>query len=99
MSPARQELIRLALEMPEQAIATTSKMIVWICPGMVDLSKPMLGQTQMAILENLSVIGRDPGLRAQLRSALTDMKAGRVPPLPALPENVTELFPAGKVRP
>jgi hypothetical protein len=97
MTPARQELLRLALEMPEGAVATACRVIRWMCPGMIRPGMPMLGQNKIALLEEMGAIVNDPALRAKFRAALAELKAGYVPA--PVPENVVELFPAGQAQP
>jgi hypothetical protein len=95
MTPAREKLLRLALEMPEQGVASITNSILWICPGLADKAKPMLVQNKVGLLKALGTIIHDPVLLERFQSELELLKAGHVPKAPKH-DNVVALF-AGRV--
>jgi hypothetical protein len=92
MTPERQELVRLALEMPEGGVATIRRTILWICPGLAKACNPTVAQRKLALLAGAQEIASDPKMLEIFRSAIAELKSGHVPGLP--PNNVVELFPA-----
>jgi hypothetical protein len=94
MTPARERLLRLALEMPEQAVATIARSILWTCPGMEDATKPMLVRAKVELLEGLGSIAHDPKLRALFKEEIERLKAAPRPVRAKRDSNIVPLFGA-----
>jgi hypothetical protein len=91
MTPARERLLRLALAMPEEGVATIVKSIVWICPGLANANRPALVQEKVELLESLRRVASDPELLGQLSRELEQLKQTPIEPHPCR-ENVVRLF-------
>jgi hypothetical protein len=91
MTPEREKLLRLALAMPEEAVATIGKSITWICPGLTDAKMPVFVREKVELLADLRRVASDPELRGLLSQEIDRMKAGHVPPEPFV-GNVVALF-------
>lgn len=94
MNYSRADLFRLVADMPIEAVPTMCRVILWICPGMVEKGQPICGQHQIAILEGLDAIHNDPALKAELKRLIA---AERQPPKPR--DNVVSLFQHHRRRP
>lgn len=97
MTPEREKLLRLALDMPEEAVSVTARSIVWICPGLADATRPIFQKSKLELLEALGTIIHDPVLREQFSAEVESLKAGYVPSEPSA-DNVVSLFAGGLVR-
>ena len=91
MTPARERLLRLVLEMPEQAVPTIARSILWTCPGMEDVTKPMAVKAKMELLEAIGSIAHDPKLREKFKEEIERLKAAPRP-VRTKRDNIVPLF-------
>jgi hypothetical protein len=91
MTPTREKLLRLALDMPEEPVGVTARSIVWICPGLANESRPIFQKSKAELLEALGTIIHDPVLRERFSAELDKLKTEHVPAEP-IGGNVVALF-------
>ena len=85
MTYSRADLLRLAAEMPAEAVPTMCRVILWICPDLEGPGDPSYGRHQIAILDSLEAMRTDPGLREAIKR-MAELE-GR-----PRPDNVVSLF-------